>query len=392
MRPAIFHPWIYLKGGVERTLLELVTRSRHDWQIYTGRYLPEETFEEYRDLNVVEMAELSLVRDAAPVAKACLQLLRTRGLWDRHDALMISCDGIGNLLTFNAGHIPLICLCHTPLRVAYDPITREQWRRTRSPGLPMRTGVQLFTYVDRLAWRRYDHVFCVSHEVRDRIVRRRLVRNDRLEVLHPGVDIHRFLPSGRSERFFLIPGRIMWTKNIELGIAAFARMKDLRLCPGLEDVRLVIAGAVDEKSRPYFRQLRATAAGRCDVEFVVGPSDSELMDLYDRCLATVFPPLNEDWGLVPLESMAFGKPVIAVNRGGPAESVVHGLTGLLAPATVEAFAGAMAAIASSPELLEHLGRNARAQAERFHWNTFVDRIDGYLDEIQDRRPVLAAAR
>jgi glycosyltransferase involved in cell wall biosynthesis len=389
MRPALFHPWIYLRGGIERTLLELVTRSRHDWQIYTGRYLPDETFEEYRDLDVIEIGQLSVTRKVLPVARACLQLLRVRPEWSRHDALMVSCDGIGNLLTFGAGSIPQLCLCHTPLRVAYDATTIEHWRRSVRPSVPTRAAVRLFTYADRLAWRSYQRVFCVSDEVRRRLRQHNLVPEGRLEVLHPGVDINRFAPTGRREPFFLIPGRIMWTKNVELGIAAFLRFKDELAEGSAEHLRLVIAGAVDEKSRGYYRSLRASVAGRPDVEFVESPSDTVMLDLYDRCLATLFTPLNEDWGLVPLESMAFGKPVVAVNRGGPAESIIEGQTGFLRPATPSAFGEVMARLAAAAAMLDEMAPKARAQVERFHWSTFVDRLDDYLDtvgEARSRRP------
>ncbi len=385
MRPALFHPWIYLKGGIERTLLELVTRSRHDWQIYTGRYMPDETFDGFRDLPVIEIDQFSVERKALPVAKACYRMLRSGVDWSDRDALMISCDGVGNLMTLGAGDIPKICLCHTPLRVAYEPTISHEWRRTMQPGRGAQLGVKLFTVADRLAWRKYDHVFCVSGEVRNRIEHHRLVPSDRLEVLHPGVDITRFVPTGRRERFFLIPGRIMWAKNIELGIEGFIAFKDHLSGDAARGFRLIIAGAVDEKSRPYVQALRATVANRDDVEFVESPDERELLDLYDRCLATVFPPLNEDWGLVPLESMAFGKPVIAVNRGGPAESVIPGRTGFLCAPTADEFAAAMSRIAGDTALADEMGLKARAQAERFHWTGFVERIDAYLDRLAESR-------
>src|SRR5690606_29449354 len=97
-------------------------------------------------------------------------------------------------------------------------------------------------------------------EVRGRIASRGLVPDERLEVLHPGVDIDRFVPTGRREPFFLIAGRVMWAKNVELGIQAFVQFKDQLAGGTAEHIRLVVAGAVDAKSREYFQALRTSVA------------------------------------------------------------------------------------------------------------------------------------
>jgi glycosyltransferase involved in cell wall biosynthesis len=100
-----------------------------------------------------------------------------------------------------------------------------------------------------------------------------------------------------------------------------------------------------------------------DVDFVESPSDSTLIDLYQRCIGVLFPAQNEDWGLVPLEAMACGKPVIAVNRGGPTESLLHGETGFLVPDRPQDFAAALTLLAhASSAELDALGVRARARA------------------------------
>ncbi len=393
MKVAIFHPWIYLKGGIERTILELVTRSRHDWTIFTGTYLPEDTFDGFRDLRVVESAPLSVVRRVGPMAKACFRLLTHSEDWSAYDALVVSCDGIGNLLTLRARGAPLICLCHTPLKVAYDEHTAARWREMMRPGLATRLGVRMFAFADRFTWRRYERVFCVSGEVRRRLLSRQLIAPERVEVLHTGVDVQRFSPTGKSEPYFLLPGRIMWTKNVELGIRAFMRMKgDARAGAP----RLVIAGAVDEKSRGYLADLRRLAGDREDIQFVLSPTDDELLDLYDRCFAVLFTPLNEDWGLVPLEAMAFGKPVIAVDQGGPCESVLHGETGLRCRPEVDEFARAMGALWTDGALAAAMSRASLERAPRYDWSQFVGRMDSYIEELagepEHRVAVSLAAR
>jgi alpha-1,3/alpha-1,6-mannosyltransferase len=171
----------------------------------------------------------------------------------------------------------------------------------------------------------------------------------------------------------------MWTKNIELGIDAFRILK--ASVPAAERFSLVVAGVVDEKSRSYFNALEERAAGVPDVEFVIDPPAHLYNQLYQHAYAVLFTPFNEDWGLVPLEGMAVGRPVIAVAQGGPLESVLHGETGFLCPPEPKAFAHAMQELITDPAKAEIMGRIGRERAALFSWSRFVSRIDDYAESL-----------
>src|SRR5207249_3911779 len=159
--------------------------------------------------------------------------------------------------------------------------------------------------------------------------------------------VTRIQPSFTYDRYFLYAGRIKWTKNVELAIEAFLEFK--RLVPNGCDWRLIIAGSVDRHSQQYLADLQRLTANQPSIVYRLAASGAELYGLYDRATALLFPSLNEDWGIVPLEAMAFGKPVLAVNRGGPTESIADGKTGLLLDPTPRAFAEQMAYLAGHPE-------------------------------------------
>lgn len=381
MRPAIYYPWVYLKGGAERVLVELMQRSRHEWTLFTNRFEPESTFPEFAGLPVVPLSSVSVRRSVPEVAKAGITLLTQKIDLSQHDALFVVSEGLGNLVAARA-RVPTSCICLTPLKIAYDRFTREHYFR-RSGRLHQRVAITAYTWLERPAWRRYQRVFCNSGETRRRVLEAGLADLSRVEVAYHGVDTERFCPTGERDPYFLVAGRMMWAKNIELAIHAWRACK-----PHVSDnaFRLIIAGMVDAKSRPYVAELRRLAAGREDIVFVESPPDDQLIRLYQRCRAVVFTAFNEDWGLVPLEAMACGKPVIATDRGGPRESIAHGETGWLEADTVAAFAARIAHVASLPDdALDDLARCARARAERFTWRDFVDRIDEHAEEIAVRR-------
>jgi glycosyltransferase involved in cell wall biosynthesis len=112
--------------------------------------------------------------------------------------------------------------------------------------------------------------------------------------------------------------RIAPEKRIELQIEVFRE---------LPDEKIVIVGAATEQSTPYFERLKKIAPK--NVTFVGSVSDEKLVDLYSRCKAAIQTSIDEDFGEIPVEAMASGKPCLAVNEGGFRESILHGQTGLL---------------------------------------------------------------
>lgn len=386
MKIAVYYPWVYLKGGAERTILELVRHSQHDWTIVTNHYEPYSTFPEFREMDVVELATVSVKRSLYEVAHAAFTLLIQKFDWKQFDAVMISNEGLGNLVTLRSGLPPTFCYCHTPLKIAYDPITRARFFAQRR-GLMLKAGIRCFSAVDRLTWPQLDRIFCNSEETRRRILDNRLAPASRLELLHPGIDMSSIQPSypepGTRDPYILLPGRIMWTKNVELALAAFAKYKASR--PESDPLRLVVAGMVDQKSKSYLKELREQAQELTHVEFVISPDDETMHDLYRQATAVLSTSYNEDWGLTIIEGMAFGKPVLAVDQGGPRESVLHNETGLLLAADVDSFADGIARLAENPDLARRFGKAGRTRALRYDSRRFVSRIDEYVEELVSRR-------
>jgi glycosyltransferase involved in cell wall biosynthesis len=377
VKVAFYHPWIYLRGGVERLLLELIEHSRHDWTVWTHHYQPESTFDGFRNVDVRELSpRISVRRSLSPLLQASRAIARTEIPDAAARALLVSSEGIGDFVMARS-HLPSAAYCHTPLKILHDPVTRArlatqnklQWAALNVMG-------PAFNAVDAQMWRRYRHVFVNSGETLNRCDRAGLRPSGATEVLHPGVDARLFNDDGAPrERFLLVAGRVMWQKNIELAIEA-ARV----LANRGAHTKLVIAGAVDDKSRPYLAQLRHLALG-LDVEFHIDPTDAELASLYRRCQALLYTPWNEDFGMVPLEAMASGAPVLAVNSGGPRETVVPGITGWLLRDDPVAFADVAQDLLGRPDHYAWMRAKAREQAQKFAWKPFADRVDDVMEEL-----------
>lgn len=372
MKVALYHPWTYLRSGVERWMVELVTRSRHDWTVYTHHYEPQATYPELANLQVVPLEpEVSVKRSLGPLLHAASTLLRARLPEDGSQALLVSSEGLGDLVALRS-RLPVAAYCHTPLKILHDPAAASIVRRSPTRRLAVKAIGPGFNAVDRAAWRRYAHVFANSSETRDRITKARLRPAGPVEVLEPGVNRWWWegpIPFDRAP-VLLYSGRIMWQKDLELAIEAVRLLGD--------EVRLVIAGMVDAKSQDYLAELRKRAAG-LPITFEIAPSDERLRELYRTSTALLFPPRNEDFGMVVLEAMAAGTPVVAVDAGGPRSTVQHGVTGWLLPSSAPAFAAQVRALLQMD--LRPFRVAARAAAQRHAWEPHVDRIDEVVERL-----------
>jgi glycosyltransferase involved in cell wall biosynthesis len=209
-----------------------------------------------------------------------------------------------------------------------------------------------------------------------------------VEVWGRGVDINAYSPNHRSQalrdrlqlgdRFtFVYVGRLAAEKNAEVIVEAYA--KAITMLPP-DSTRLVIAGA-----GPKEAAVRAAApAGTTFLGYL--DRHSELPALYASSNAFLFASLTETLGLVVLEAMASGLPVIAAPSGGVADHLRDGVNGIAyPPGDADAMAKAMVALVSDPALARRLSEGARRTAEGLSWDHELDRLDVSYREVISRK-------
>jgi glycosyltransferase involved in cell wall biosynthesis len=374
VRVAYFYPWIFCKGGAERVILETLKRTEHDFDIFTFCYDKEGTFPELKEYNITELTHLDVRGVLSRGAKFGLNsLIRKIPDLKSYDVFNIGTAGIADLMAIRNNKIPILCFCHTILRPVHEMYS--EYKSTRFKGwkkLPFIFSANAYKLVEKMAWKNMDLVLCNSQNTKNRVLNAKLIDQNKVDVLNPGVDTKRFR-SGRHEKYFLTTGRIQWYKRFELAIDAFRSMKK-------KGFKLKIVGGVSEKDKPVLEFLQNRAEG-LDVEFIVGPSDKEMRELYSDCYAYLFTAKDEDWGIVPIEAMASGKPVISVDEGGPRESIVNGETGFLVRADADVFAERMDYLARHPQVARTMGNKAKRHAAKYDWKNFVTRYDKYIEKV-----------
>ncbi len=334
---ALFVPWLKSKGGVERIVLAILRDKRYDIDLYTLDYEVDKTFQEFREFHVQEIgrAKTSGFIKKGVNLFAGLVLGKIKNL-DRYDIFMISTAGIAELAVFRNKHPLTIALTQTPLRAAHS---MYNYYRMRSAGSRLVLPIAVFVYkaLEKRAWRRISYAVVLSEEARRRLVDYGLISKDRVFKIGPSVSFRKSI-GRKTEKIIFYPSRFTPYKRQELAVKAFIRSK----LPSL-GFKLVIGGFVEDKS--YFEKVKALADNRPDIILESDMNENKLKEIYSKCYATLFLAINEDTGLVPLESLAYGKPVITVNEGGPKEFIKNGENGLLVEANDAKIAAAMEKIA-----------------------------------------------
>jgi phosphatidylinositol alpha 1,6-mannosyltransferase len=329
------------------------------------------------DLPSVPLPGYSEVRLAMPTLAPVHRLVERFQPNLIHCATEFSVGRMGQMAAARAG-LPLVSSYHTDFS-RYADAYRKSWLRNT-----------VSAYLKRFH-KRSSRVFTPSSAARDDLLRLEL---SDVEVWGRGVDAQLFNPRRRSaslrrqlglgDRFtFLYVGRLAPEKRPEQVIDAF------RLACGMmpaDSMRLIMAG-----TGPLERELPAIApAGVSFMGFL--DRRTSLPDLYASCDAFVFASVTETLGLVILEAMSSGLPVIAAPAGGVADHLRDGYNGMVFPAgSAFAMANAMARLAWDKNLSGRLAVGARRTAEALSWDRELERLDRSYREVCGAAATPAAA-
>ncbi len=239
-----------------------------------------------------------------------------------------------------------ICYCFTPMRYVWDMY--EHYFGKGHAGFATRMAMKviapLLRWWDVKTSANVTYFIAISEEIRGRINRH---YHREADMIYPPVDTEQFQLSTTSEDFYLIVSALVPYKRVDLAVEAF----------NASGKKLIIAG-----TGPETPKLKAMA--KSNIEFLGWQTDEQLAQLYARCRALIFPGV-EDFGIVPLEAQASGKPVIAFSQGGALETIVADKTGVFfdeqTPASLQSAVERSALIKFNPaEIRQHALRFSRS--------------------------------
>jgi alpha-maltose-1-phosphate synthase len=288
---------------------------------------------------------------------------------------------LAGLLVRTLFDIPLVVTLHSlePLR----PWKEEQ----------LGAGYGVSRWAERAAVECADRVIAVSAQMREDVLAHFSVDAERVRIIHNGVDTEAFRRTERRDAldrhgvrppYVLFVGRISEQKGIFHLLEAAAGLP--------EDTQLVLCASSPD-TKELEARLGTAVAQRPGVRWLNAMLPREdVVQLYSHAALFVCPSVYEPFGLINLEAMACGIPVVATSVGGISEVVVHDETGwLVPPADPAALAAAMRALLAQPERAAAFGRAGRRRVEaQFSWDRIAERtLEVYREAIAAHRSASA---
>jgi glycosyltransferase involved in cell wall biosynthesis len=355
LRIALVHDWLTGMRGGEKVLAELV-RMFPAADVFTLVWKRGSVAAEI-EARVKRVSFLGKLPQATtayryylPLFPAAIRSLDLSG----YDLIVTSSHAVakGVRVPLGSTHVSYV---HTPMRYLWETSTdyfrfgRGRWWKRGALAM-IAPSLRWF---DRRTVKDVDFFLANSENVRDRI--RRIYGAD-AQIIPPPVDTDFFTPANSANGegdYYLVVSSLEPYKRIDLAVDAFSGGKR----------KLLVAGEGTLK-----RQLRARA--RPPVEFLGGVTDERLRELYRDCRALIFPGL-EDFGMVPVEAQACGRPVVCFGEGGVLETVVDGHTGVhFRPQTETALLAAVERL----EIIEWDSELIRQHSLKFSKRNFRDRM------------------
>ncbi|MBP8591303.1 glycosyltransferase [Candidatus Shapirobacteria bacterium] len=316
MRIALIHDYLKEYGGAER-VLETLHEIWPQSEIYTAFYFPR--FLGPHRQRIEKWSIKSWWVGKLPLADHLISPLRlfTPHYFSRlnltgFDVVIVSATGAyqPNLVQTKKG--AHFCYCHTPPRFLYGYPTARNWQKHWWGKIAGQVANHFLRQADFEAAQKVDYFLANSKNTAARI--KKFYRRES-RVVYPPIDVKKFIPPEKIETgdYFLAGGRLARAKRIDLAIEACVKLK----------LPLKVFG---RSFGDYGEELKKLAQ-KGSVEFLGEVGEKELVSLYQHCRAFIFPAQEEDFGIMPVEAMAAGRPVIALSSGGVLETVIPGKTG-----------------------------------------------------------------
>ena len=294
MKIALVHDSLVNKGGAEK-VFQVFCEIFITANIYTTLYLPQSTYPAFKNKNITTtflqkiLSSEKQLKMLFPLANVLLRMIDIGDV----DIVLSSSTFSGKYIKKkNAKHI---CYCHSPFRLLWMP---ESYKFNKVSKILLHNWNPLFNLLrksDYNAAQKVDQFIANSELTKKRILK--YYGRDSI-VIPPPIDIEKFREGTKTSEYYLVVSRLERYKKVDLVIRVFNQLNLPLLIVG--------KGMLEHEYR---------CMAKSNIKFLGDISNSELVRIYQGSIAIIFPQ-EEDFGLVPLEANACGKPVICYGYGG----------------------------------------------------------------------------
>lgn len=269
--------------------------------------------------------------------------------------------------------VPVVWMCHEPSAFIRSPLVIESLKQ---PGKFIAQALNpLLKIIDDNLVKKIDYLIANSRYTFSEI--NKIYRRRPDLIAYPGADINKFRPKSKKQNYLFTVSRLDKQKNIDIIIKAFKVLPEKIQ----NKYYLEIGGEGTEKNNLI--NLADRLGLKEKIIFSGQISEKDLPVKYSQAKLVLFTAKDEPFGIVPVEAMACGTPVIAFKSGGVKESVVDSKTGILTEKNDPVlFAKTITRLLVEPNVLENMGKKARQHVRKnFTWDITADKIDNLFKGV-----------
>jgi glycosyltransferase involved in cell wall biosynthesis len=364
LKTAIVHEWLVNYAGSERCV-ESFTNIWQDAPVFTlVDFLSED---ERRIILKGKKANTSFIQKL-PFARTqhrkylpLFPLAIEQFDLNAYDLVLSSSHAVAKGVLTNSYQLH-ICYCYTPMRYAWDLYhiyLKEAGLLSGISGLTAKMILHKLRAWDIISSNRVDHFIAISNHISKRI--KKTYNRDSV-VIYPPVDVHLFECRSDKEDFYLTASRMVSYKRIDIIVEAFSAMPDKKL---------VVIG-----DGPEMKKIKSKAGK--NIEILGYQAFASLKSYMQKAKAFIF-AAEEDFGIIAVEAMACGTPVIALNKGGASETVSDNNTGILFDH--QSSQSVKEAVLKFESIQDKFDPSIiRAHSLQFSRNIFEEKIKQFIDE------------
>ncbi len=357
----IIHDRFQFRGGAERLVLDLAKILDTDivTEFWTDTTYPKS--EVPHSLTVLDTGEPRMMVWRYVRAQWNFWW-KTRKIIKDYDVIIFSGNNCLSAALRPLSGKRIVYYCHTPVRYVYDLLHA---RRNAEPSVAKRMvyydiGKFVIRFWYRLGLSRMQTVITNSQNVHDRLLK---FCKKESHIIYPPINTQKFSWIEQGD-YYLSFGRLDSLKRIDDIVRAFQKMPEKKL---------VIASGGEDAGR-----IAELAKGFSNITLVGWVDDGQLKDLVGNCIATIYIPIDEDFGMTAVEGMSAGKPCIGVDEGGLKETIIPGKTGTLIPQAYRVDDLVVAVQNMTPERAFTMRADCEAQAQRFSLEKFESEMRGLI--------------
>lgn len=257
---------------------------------------------------------------------------------------------------------PMVYCPQEPLRICYD---LKDFTMKRED-IPLHIKFSFQFYIPFLKWMdkknaKFDQVVANSYFSKKQLED---VYGVETSVIYPGVDYEKF-KNKDCEDYILVVNRIDPAKRIEIAIYTMKYLSQMKM-------KIIGTGSpiVIKNLKNLVKELKLEDR----IEFIENVTENELIEAYSKCFCTIFTPFREPFGMVALESMAAGKPVIGCNVGGFTEIVEDNKHGFLVEPDPKIISEKIKFLIDNPEIYKKMSKECLKQSSNFTWKKTANQL------------------